>query len=78
MLLFLSKQLQVKENWPFIVKFLESLAGICINRCYLHDVEPRDYIVSHQLHGFSDASEKAYGCCISSSLVTLKSRVAPY
>ena len=50
---------------------------------------PRDYIVSYELHGFSDASEKAYGCClylkcvtknnfISTSLVASKSRVAPY
>ena len=44
--------------------------------------------MSYQLHGFSDVSEKAYGCCIylkcitksnfiSSSLVTSKSRVSP-
>ena len=50
---------------------------------------PRDYIVSYELHRFSDASEKAYGCCvylkwltknnfISTSLVALKSRLAPY
>ena len=25
---------QLKENWQFIVKFVENLAGICINRCY--------------------------------------------
>ena len=79
---------QLKENWRFIVKFVEKLAGICINRYCFYDVEPRDYIVSYQLHGFSDAPEKAYGCCIylkciiknnfnSSSLVALKSRVAP-
>ena len=23
--------------------------------CYFYDVEPRDYIVSYQLHGFCDA-----------------------
>ena len=78
---------QLKENWRFIVKFVKNLAGICINRCYFYDVEPRDYIVSYRLHGFSDASEKAYECCIylkcitksnfiSSSLVASKSRVA--
>ena len=44
--------------------------------------------MSYQLHGFSDASEKAYGCCIylkcitksnfiSSLLVASKSRVVP-
>ena len=78
---------QLKENWRFIVKFVENLAGIFINRCYFYDVEPRDYIVSYQLHGFSDVSEKPYGCCIYlkcitksnfilSSLVASKSRVA--
>ena len=49
---------QLNENWQFIVKFVEKLAAICINRCYFYDVEPRNYIVSYQLHGFSDASEK--------------------
>ena len=53
---------QLKENWQFIVKFVDKLAAICINRCYFYDVKPRDYIVFYQLHGFSDASEKAYGC----------------
>ena len=78
----------LKENWRFIAKFVENLAGICVNRCYFYDVEPRDHIVSYQLHGFSDASEKTYGRCvylkcitknnfISSALVPLKSRVTP-
>ena len=40
---------QLKENWRFIVKFVENLADICIKRCYFYDVEPRDYIVSYQL-----------------------------
>ena len=79
---------QLKENWRFIVRYVENLAGICMSRCYFYDIEPRDYIVLYHLHGFSGASEKAYGCCIylkcitkndfiSSSLVTSKSRVAP-
>ena len=79
---------QLKKNWRFIVKLVENLAGVCINICYFYDIELCDYIVSYQLHGFSDASEKAYGCCIylkcitknnfiSSSLVASKSRVAP-
>ena len=79
---------QLKENWQLIVKFVENLAGICINTCYFYDVEPRDYIVSYQLHGLSDASEKAYWCCIylkyitknnfiSSLLVASKCTVAP-
>ena len=79
----------LKENWQFIVKLVENSAGICISRCYFYDQEPRDYIVSYQLRGFSDASEKAYGCyiylkCItknnfiSSSLVASKSRISPF
>ena len=79
---------QLKQNWQFIAKFVENLVGICINRCYFYDVEPRDYIVSYQLHGFSDLSGKAYRCCISlkwitknnfisSSLVASKFRIAP-
>ena len=70
------------------MRFVENLAGICVSRCYFYDVEPRDYIVLYQLHGFCDASEKAYVCCIylkcitknnfvSSWLVASKSRVAP-
>ena len=70
------------------MKFVDTLAAICINRCYFYNVEPRDCIVSYQFHGFSDASEKAYGCCIylkcitknnfiSSSLVASKSKVTP-
>ena len=50
---------------------------------------PRDYIVSYKLHGFSDASEKAYGSCLylkcvtnnnfmSTLLVASKSRVVLY
>ena len=50
---------QLKQNWQFIVKFVENLVGICINRCYFYDVQPRDYIASYQLHGFSDASGKS-------------------
>ena len=61
---------QLKENWQFTVKFVEKLAGICVNRCYFCDVEPRDYIVLHQVHGFSDTSEKTYGCCISLKWIT--------
>ena len=75
---------QLKENWQFLVKFVEKLAVICKNRCYSYDVEPRDYTFLYQLHGVFDASEKSYGYCIYlkritknnfilSSLVDLKS-----
>ena len=47
------------------------------------------YVVSYELDGFSDASKKAYGCClylkcvtknnfVSTSLVASESRVTPY
>ena len=58
---------------------------VIIQRCYyLHDVS--DPIVKNEIHGFSDASEVAYGCCvyinyitqsgnIGVSLITSKSRI---
>ena len=80
---------QLKDKFDFIVKFVKTLTAVKFSRCYSYDIMPRDYIVSYELHGFSDASEKAYGCCvylkwltknnfISTSLVALKSRLAPY
>ena len=54
--------------------------NLCIRpwRCYFCDVEPHDYIVSYQLHGFTDASEKAYGCCIYLKCIASKFRVTPF
>ena len=83
----ISEKLKVK--FDFTVKFVKTLTAVKVSRCYFYDIMPRDYIVSYELHGFSDASEKAYGCClylkcvtknnfISTSLVASKSRVAPY
>ena len=80
---------QLKDKFDFIVKFVKALTAVKVSRCYFCDIMPRDYIVSYELHGFSDASEKAYGCClylkcvtknnfISTSLVASKSRVTPY
>ena len=77
---------QLKDKFDFIVKFVKTLTAVKVSRCYFI---PRDYIVTYELHGFSDASEKAYGCrlylkCvtknnfISTSLVASKSRVATY
>ena len=60
---------------------------VIIQRCYyLHDVS--DPIAKNETHGFSDASEVAYGCCvyinyitqsgnIVVSLITSKSRIVP-
>ena len=67
----------IKKSWQFIVKFVEKLAGICINRCYFYDVEPRDHIMSYQFHGLSDFQKLMGVVFISSSLVAWKSRASP-
>ena len=66
---------------------LKSYSDLYIRRCYtIHEVN--DPIERQILHGFSDASQKAYGACVylktvsrcgivNVSLVTAKSRVAP-
>ena len=80
---------QWKDKFDFIVKFVKTLTVAKVSRCYFYDIMPCDYIVSYELHGFSDSSKKAYGCClylkcatknnlILTSLVASKSRVAPY
>ena len=67
----------IKKSWQFIVKFAEKLAGICINRCYFYDVEPRDHIMSYQFHGLPDFQKLMGVVFISSSLVAWKSRAGP-
>ena len=80
---------QLKDKFDFVVKLVKTLTAVEVSRCYFYDILSCGYIVSYELHGFSDASEKAYGCClylrcvtknnfISPWLVASKSRVAPY
>ena len=80
---------QLKDKFVFIVKFFKTLTAVKVSRCYFYDIMPHDYIVSYELHGFSDASKKAYRCylylkCatksnfISTLLNASKSRVALY
>ena len=80
---------QLKDKFDFIVKFVKTVTAVKVSRCYFYDIMPRDYIVSYKLHGFSDASEKAYGSCLylkcvtnnnfmSTLLVASKSRVVLY
>ena len=80
---------QLKGKFDCIVKFDETLTAAKVSRCYFYDIMHCDYIASYELHEFSDASKKAYECClylicvtknnfISTLLVASKSRVASY
>lgn len=75
---------QVQNSWSLFRSQLEVLQSIKIPRLTM----AVDQIEKVQLHGFSDASEQAYGACIyivcksstgemSSALMCSKSRVAP-
>ena len=77
----------LKKKWFNIIGDVEQNERVIIQRCYyLHDVS--DPIAKNEIHGFSDASEVAYGCCvyikyitqsgnIGVSLITSKSRIVP-
>ena len=77
----------LKKKWFNIIDNVKQNEKVVIHRCYyLHDFN--DPIVKNEIHGFSDASEVAYGCCIyikyitqsgniGLSLVTSKSRIIP-
>ena len=75
---------ELLEVWKLIIQDL-STHVIAIPRLYVSGLHS---VISYELIGFSDASVKAYGCCIylkvvyndgtyRSALVTAKSRVAP-
>ena len=75
------------EKWTSIVETLKSYSDLYVRRCYtIHDIS--NPVEKRVLHGFSDASGKAYGTCIylktisrsgiiRISLVTAKSIVTP-
>ena len=81
----------VNENfvlrWRALIEEINDINEIVIQRCYaINDIS--DPVFLRTLHGFSDASKKAYGCCIylksvtvsgrsKITLVTSKSRIAP-
>ncbi|XP_066924368.1 uncharacterized protein [Clytia hemisphaerica] len=73
--------------WQQILLDLKEIKDISFLRPYCYTTND-DPVVSRELHGFSDASKRAYGCCVylrtefdsglvSTSLVTGKSRIAP-
>lgn len=74
----------LKLEWLNFSKNFEQLQNLKISRCIILN----SAVTEIQIHGFSDASLKAYGCCIylrviynnntvSSNLVCAKSRVSP-
>lgn len=74
----------LQQIWLDYRASLEELRNLSVPRCVI----PVIYVVSRQLHGFCDASEKAYGANIylrtetsdgkaKTSLLASKSRVAP-
>ena len=79
---------QIKEQWFKIINDMEALGKIEIERPYLSNLVLPESVESVELHGFADASTKAYGACVyivyrfkngesEVCLVTAKSRVAP-
>ena len=75
------------EEWNELVKSLSPIEFISVPRLYSY-CNTNDPIVTIELHGFCDASMKAYGCCVylpfaywskfvKVVLVTSKSRIAP-
>ena len=76
----------LKKKWFNIIGDVEQNERVIIQRYYLHDVS--DPIAKNEIHGFSDASEVACGCCgyikyitqsgnIGVSLITSKSGIVP-
>lgn len=79
---------EIKEQWFKIINDMEALGKIEIDRPYLSNLVPPESVESIELHGFADASTKAYGACVyivyrlkngesEVSLITAKSRVTP-
>ena len=76
---------KLKKDWQKLVDDLKRVQPIVIPRCYQYGVE--DEAVSYELHGFCDASAKAYAAVIylriitrnssHARLVISKARVAP-
>jgi len=74
------------RQWKYLTSDLEELGHVKVPRCYFN---PTMEILRHELHGFSDASQKAYaaavylrtvycnGSIVTSQLIAAKTRVAP-
>ena len=54
---------ELKCKWLKIIENMKRVENVIIDRCYCV-TEINDPIIDTELHGFSDASQVAYGCCI--------------
>ena len=55
---------EIKEQWFKVINDMEALGKIEIERPYLSNLVPPESVESVELHGFADASTKAYGACV--------------
>ncbi len=75
----------LKRSWQKLVDNLKDVCPVVIPRCYLSEV--REQVLSYELHGFCDASIKAYAAVVYLRIITpdasytrlviSKARVAP-
>eukprot|EP00112_Aurelia_sp_Birch-Aquarium-sp1_P017158 Seg3959.1 transcript_id=Seg3959.1/GoldUCD/mRNA.D3Y31 product="ATP-dependent DNA helicase tlh1" protein_id=Seg3959.1/GoldUCD/D3Y31 len=54
----------VKENFVKVISDLKSTESVEFERPYFSSHESQEMVDSVELHGFSDASTKAYGACV--------------
>ena len=77
---------EMKKRWDSLIKDLQDLKPITFPRCYFSEVKEK--MMSCELHGFCDASTRAYGAVIYLRMITTteavyttmvasKARVAP-
>ena len=75
-------------KWKSFINDLSAVKNIRVPRCYANYPQTKSTVRSYQIHGFSDASEKAYAAVVylrtefsngetQVNIVTSKTRVAP-
>ena len=75
-------------KWKSFINNLSAVKNIRVPRCYANYPQTKSTVRSYQIHGFSDASEKAYAAVVylrtefsngetQVNIVTSKTRVAP-
>ena len=54
---------ELKTRWYAIIEGIKSMGKLYVARCYCYN-DVNDPIINVELHGFSDASQIVYACCI--------------